>query len=139
MSDLQTNYPGIRQIVRFPFNRTPRNCELMAVGKQKVILPFSQKTVSFFGVPILTATTKVENNGTLSEAKLTFKTNEDLPFFGWNYAVMLEDHRCFMIGSDGRLPVVQRVTNSGSPDGEAKVRTYEISMKAAITPIECYI
>ena len=139
MSDIKTNYPGIRKIVRFPFDKCPHDCELQAAGKQKVILPFSQRDVSFFGVPILTSSTKVENNGTISEAKLTVKTNEDLPFLGWNYAVKLEDGRSFMLGSDVRMPMIQRVSNSGSPDGEAKVRTYEISMKAAFAPIECLI
>lgn len=139
MADIKNNLPGVRKIVRFKFEKTPHDCELMAAGKQKVICPFSQTDVEFIGVPVLTTTTKVENNGRVSETKLTFKTNEDLPFFGWIYAVELQDGRGYLIGTDNRMPLVQRLSNSGSPDGEAKVRTYEISMKAAFSPIECML
>jgi len=139
MADIQTNYPGVRNIIRFPHALAPRNCELMAAGQQKVICPYSRNKVQFFGVPILTATTKVENNGKVSEAKLTFRSNNDLPLIGWCYAVELEDGRAFMLGDDVRMPMVGRSSSSGAPNGDPKVHTYEICMKSAFTPIECYM
>ena len=137
MADIQTNYPGIRRIIRFPHSLCPPNCELMAAGKQKVICPFSRDEVQFFGVPTLNSTTKVETNGKISEAKLTFRSNNDLPLFGYCYAVELEDRRAFMLGDDVKMPMVARASTSGVPDGDPKVHTYEISMKGAYSPIEC--
>lgn len=137
METILTNYPGIRKIVRFTLAKAPRDCELYAAGGQKVFCPHSRVDVPFFGVPVLTSTTKVENNGKISEAKLTLKTNEDLPLFGWCFAVELEDSRSFMLGTDTRIPLVSRGSTSGTPDGDPKVHSYEITMKGVYCPIEC--
>ena len=137
MADIQTNYPGIRRIIRFPHSLCPPNCELMAAGKQKVICPYERDEVEFFGVPTLNATTKVEANGSIAEAKLTFRTNRELRLTGDCYAVLLEDRRAFMLGDDVKMPMVARASTSGVPDGEPKVYTFEISMKGAYAPIEC--
>ena len=137
MSDIKTNYPGVREIIRFPFAKAPKDCDFLAAGNQKPICPFTREKIPFFGVPVLTSTTKVEANGKISEVKLTFRTNQDLPLFGWDYAVALEDGRAFLLGTDVRMPLVARSSTSGVPDGDPKVHTYEISMKNVISPIEC--
>lgn len=137
METISTNFPGVRRIVRFRFSQAPRNCELNAASNQKVICPYNKVDVQFFGVPVLTSTTKVENNGAITEAKLTMKSSQDLPFLGWCYAVELEDGSSYMLGSDDRMPLVARGSSSGVPDGEAKVKSYEITFKGAYAPIEC--
>lgn len=139
METILTNYPGVKRIVRFRFSQSPRNCELNAASGQKVICPYNKVDVQFFGVPLLVSTTKVENNGEITEAKLTVRSSQDLPFLGWCYVAELEDGSSYMLGSDDRMPLVSRGSSSGVPDGEAKVKSYEITFKGAFAPIPCLI
>lgn len=136
MSDFVNNFPGICQIVRIHKTAVGRKIDCMAACKMKPVMPLGAEKVRFHGLPSLTSTKKTEDNGTLCEAKLTFRSSEDLPAFGYCYVAKTNAGKAYLLGHDKKCPVVNRSEDSGLPDGSTAVYTYEIVMKDVLAPIE---
>lgn len=136
MSDFVVNIPGICQIIRIHKRAVGKNIAAMAACKMKPIMPLGADKVQFHGVPSLTSTKKTVDNGTLCEAKLTFRSSEELPTFGYCYVAKANSGKCLLLGTDRRCPVVNRNEDTGNPEGNTAVYTYDIVMKDVLAPIE---
>lgn len=136
MSDFVINIPGVYRIVRLHKSKLGRSTAAMASCGMKPIIPLGTQEVYFHGIPSLTSTKKTVDNGTICEAKLTFRSSEDLPQFGFGYVVKTNAGKCYLLGDDKKCPVINRSEDSGNPDGSTAVYTYDIVMKDVIAPIE---
>lgn len=139
MSSRVNNIPGVTEIYVVPQEKLTKDVAMYAISGTPVIIPMTREKINFFGIPLLSTKNVTELNGKVSEAKLTFRSNQDIIPFGYAYAVKTAGGKSLILGTDNMLPSVDRSDTTGSPGGEPAVYSYEITMKDVITPIECIL
>lgn len=136
-----TRLPGIKRIGILPCAMMPANIADQYFARLTIALPSRGLEIPFCGIPICESTSEYNNNGSQEKATLTFASSQfiaekaQLAFVvtdvnGYNYVIGAREKP---------YPIVSRTQNTGSPDAEGAVFSYEITHVALKSMIECAI
>ncbi|MBD5258456.1 MAG: hypothetical protein K2L73_02180 [Muribaculaceae bacterium] len=133
--------PGIKKIQVIRCNQLPPGLMLHSICGCMVALSLPSHSVAFNGRPLLTWEGTMVNGGRQEKSTLEFTTAEPLPE-GENLAFVVTGAggKQYLIGTrEGRFPIVAYSETTGSPNGDAAVRTYKITHIARKSVLPCVL
>ena len=133
--------PGIVKIEVVSCAQLPANVMLTAITRGAVTLVLQPTEVKFFGQPTLkwkgTMVNKAPQENSTLEFRTPLKLRDDVRLA---FIVTTASGKKYLIGSrEGKYPVVTYTETTGSPDGEAALRTYKITHMARKSVLECIV
>ena len=133
--------PGIVKIEVVRCSQLPANVMLTAITRGSVTLVLEPEEVTFYGQPSLKWEGMLVNKAPQEKSTLEFKTphrlHDDVRIA---FIVTTASGKKYLIGSrEGKYPVVTYTETTGSPDGEAALRTYKITHLARKSVLECIV
>lgn len=137
----QNRIPGICRIEIVRCTHLPRHIMLHSMSGAPLALAVPRLPIRFFGTPTLTWKATVVNGARQEQATLKFASpycigeGERLAFI-----ITTAAGRKFLLGTrEPNYPVVNFSETTGTPGGEAAVRTYEITHIAPKSVLECTV
>lgn len=133
--------PGIVKIEVVRCAELPANVMLTAITRGSVTLVLEPEEVTFYGQPKLKWEGMIVNKAPQEKSTLEFKTphrlHDDVRLA---FIVSTASGKKYLIGSrEGKYPVVTYTETTGTPDGEAALRTYKITHIARKSVLECIV
>lgn len=131
--------PGITHIGLLPCAMLPQNVADSYLAGIPVVLPSAGLNIPFCGVPICEVSSEYSNNGSLEKATLTFASSQFIAEKAQVAFVITDvNGRTMLIGAREKpFPIIKRTRNTGAPDSDSAVFTYEISCVAIAALVEC--
>ena len=133
--------PGIVKIEVVRCAQLPANVMLTAITRGSVTLVLEPKEVKFYGQPTLKWEGSIVNKAPQEKSTLEFKSPDRLrDDVRLAFIVTAVSGKKFRIGSrEGNYPVVTYTETTGTPDGEAALRSYKITHLARKSVLECIV
>ena len=133
--------PGIVKIEVVRCAELPANVMLTAITRGSVTLVLEPEEVTFYGQPTLKWEGMLVNKAPQEKSTLEFKTPHRLhDNVRIAFIVTAASGKKYLIGSrEGKYPVVTYTETTGTPDGEAALRTYKITHLARKSVLECIV
>lgn len=133
--------PGIVKIEVVRCAELPANVMLTAITRGSVTLVLEPEEVTFYGQPTLKWEGLLVNKAPQEKSTLEFKTPHRLhDNVRIAFIVTTASGKKYLIGSrEGKYPVVTYTETTGTPDGEAALRTYKITHLARKSVLECIV
>lgn len=133
--------PGIVKIEVVRCAQLPANVMLTAITRGSVTLVLEPEEVTFYGQPTLKWEGLLVNKAPQEKSTLEFKTPHRLhDNVRIAFIVTTASGKKYLIGSrEGKYPVVTYTETTGTPDGEAALRTYKITHLARKSVLECIV
>ena len=133
--------PGIVKIEVVRCAELPANVMLTAITRGSVTLVLEPEEVTFYGQPTLQWEGMLVNKAPQEKSTLEFKTphrlHDDVRIA---FIVTTASGKKYLIGSrEGNYPVVTYTETTGTPDGEAALRSYKITHLARKSVLECIV
>ena len=106
-----------------------------------VTLALPSVQVKFYGVPLLKWDGSMVNGSRQEQSTLEFSTREHLPEgVLLAFVVTMASGRQYLIGArEPKYPIISYSDTTGSPDGEAALRTYKITHIAKKSVLPCIL
>ena len=133
--------PGIVKIEVVRCAQLPANVMLTAITRGSVTLVLEPEEVTFYGQPTLKWEGLLVNKAPQEKSTLEFKTPHRLhDNVRIAFIVTAASGKKYLIGSrEGKYPVVTYTETTGTPDGEAALRTYKVTHLARKSVLECIV
>ena len=133
--------PGIVKIEVVRCAELPANVMLTAITRGSVTLVLEPEEVTFYGQPTLKWEGMLVNKAPQEKSTLEFKTPHRLhDYVRLAFIVTTASGKKYLIGSrEGKYPVVTYTETTGTPDGEAALRTYKVTHLARKSVLECIV
>lgn len=133
--------PGIVKIEVVRCAQLPANVMLTAITRGSVTLVLEPEEVTFYGQPTLKWEGLLVNKAPQEKSTLEFKTPHRLhDNVRIAFIVTAASGKKYLIGSrEGKYPVVTYTETTGTPDGEAALRSYKITHLARKSVLECIV
>ena len=133
--------PGIVKIEGVRCAQLPANVMLTAITRGSVTLVLEPEEVTFYAQPTLKWEGMLVNKAPQEKSTLEFKTphrlHDDVRIA---FIVTTASGKKYRSGSrEGKYPVVTYTETTGTPDGEAALRTYKITHLARKSVLECIV
>lgn len=130
--NLCQSLPGIQEVWFLYCSQLPTNVIYRAVAGIPVTIPVQPTTIALKSEAVCEVEESYDNNSQTEKAKLTFTTLDELPTRQHlAFIIRTADDDMFLIGAHERpFPCVKVSRSTGSPDGDAAVRKYEVSFTA---------
>lgn len=133
--------PGIVSIRYTDCDNLQAHVMLKSICGEKIALALPSVKISFFGVPKCQWSGSLLNGCRQEKATLEFTTSDILPEGSRiAFIVTVASGRQFLIGSrEPKYPQIEYTESTGSPSGDAAVRTYKITHIAAKSMLPCIL
>lgn len=119
----------------------PANVADSYLAKIPIILPDHGLTIRFYGNPTCEATSEYANGGSQEKVTLNFTSSQYIADkTQLAYVVTDINGQHYVIGSREKpFPTISRTQNTGAPDSDAAVFSYEITHVAIKSLVPCVI
>lgn len=137
--DNNFSLPGISKIGMFNAEDMAPQVLAMSMGDMPVPMLCDIIRIPFVGKPTFNVSSKAENNGSSKTVALKFDTVAAIRCHGnTGFVVATPDGRTYLVASAFHpVPVVTYERDTGSPDGEASVYHYQVSLVTVAQSFEC--
>ena len=130
--------PGILNVWYLSTANLPADVIYRAVVGIPFQIPVQPKNINLKGEAVCEVEEQYDNNCQMEKAKLTFITLDEVPTREHlAFVIRTADNEMFVIGAQERpYPTVKVTRSTGSPDGDAAARKYEVSFtgRKALAP-----
>ena len=130
--------PGILNVWYVETKELPDNVIYSAVAGIPVAMPVQPISIFFKGEAVCEVEESYDNNCQMEKAKLTFTALSEVPTrLHLAFLIRTVNDELYIIGAKERpYPTVKVSRSTGSPDGDAAARRYEVSFtgRKALAP-----
>ena len=130
--------PGILNVWYVETRQLPDDVIYRAVAGIPVAMPVQPISIFFKGEAVCEVEESYDNNCQMEKAKLTFTTLDEVPTrLNLAFLIRTVNNELYIIGAKERpYPTVKVSRSTGSPDGDAAARRYEVSFtgRKALAP-----
>ncbi len=124
--------PGILNVWYVEADKLPSDVTYRAVAGIPVEMPVQPVSIYFKGEAVCEVEETYDNNCQMEKAKLTFTALSEVPTrLRLAFLIRTANEERYIIGAKERpYPTVKVSRSTGSPDGDAAARRYEVSFTA---------
>ncbi|MBQ8712962.1 MAG: hypothetical protein IJ551_09145 [Prevotella sp.] len=132
--------PGLLNVWYLATSNLPADVIYRAVAGIPFQIPVQPISINLKGEAVCEVEESYDNNCQMEKAKLTFITLDEVPTRqNLAFVIRTADGDMFTIGAKERpYPTVKVTRSTGSPDGDAAARKYEVSFtgRKALAPMK---